>query len=799
MKAIYIYFVGLLFCIQVSTAQVGIGTASPDPSSELDVSSPLNDKGVLIPRMNQAQRNLIVSPATSLLVYQTDNTPGFYYYNGTIWVGITAGASTDWTLVGNTGTSAASNFIGTTDDVDVVFRRKDVQAGLLGNPVGATPTTVDRKNTSFGANSLLTPATGYRNTVIGTNAMTLNTTGFRNVAVGNDVLPKNTSGNTNVAIGDSSMFENLSGNGNTAVGTGSLFFNKIGTNNTAIGRNALTANEASFNTALGDRAMEFNALGANNVATGNNALSKNVGGNNNTGSGVQALRANQAGNNNTAFGYQTLSGNPTVAGNVSTFSNSTAVGYQSFYNNLTGSGNVGLGYQAGFNETTGNKLYIENSNADASNALIYGEFDTNILRTNSTFQIGNPAVTGYSFPSARPATAAGQVLQYNAVGALTFQTPAAALNSSAWLTTGNSGMVANFIGTTDANPLVFRTSNVERMRIVPTGEVVVGATLPFAGDKFSVYATGTEFAVRGLSTLTGRGLQGQNSGSGVAVIGFNTGTGRAIEGQSSGANSNAFLGVNTAAIGTGTGIGVVGRTAQSAGFGINALNTNSAGTGLIATGQNVPGTYLTAGSGASINGVTTGLFALTTSPGVSQSILTDDSFGGVVRVNHWDGTTQYKILGTGTVSTTARGVDGERVVLHCTEAPEIYFEDYGQGQLVNGKAHILIDPIIVKNITVNDKHPLRVYIQLEDDCNGVFVTNKKSDSFDVIELSSGNSNAKFQYHIVGNRADEVLENGRVSKNADTRFELAPKDLETKKIDLKTTSSFIKELNPSPEK
>ena len=28
-----------------------------------------------------AQKNAISSPATGLLIYQTDDTPGFYYYN----------------------------------------------------------------------------------------------------------------------------------------------------------------------------------------------------------------------------------------------------------------------------------------------------------------------------------------------------------------------------------------------------------------------------------------------------------------------------------------------------------------------------------------------------------------------------------------------------------------------------------------------------------------------------------------------------------------------------------------------
>jgi len=69
--------------------------------------------------------------------------------------------------------------------------------------------------------------------------------------------------------------------------------------------------------------------------------------------------------------------------------------------NNTGNANVFIGYSAGNNETGNNKLYIENSSADASHALIYGEFDHDILRTNVEFQIGNPNTTGYSFPTLR--------------------------------------------------------------------------------------------------------------------------------------------------------------------------------------------------------------------------------------------------------------------------------------------------------------------------------------------------------------------------------------------------------------
>jgi hypothetical protein len=70
---------------------VAIGSTSPNSSAALQVSS--TTQGILLPSLTLAQRNAISSPATGLLVFQTDNTPGFYYYNGTAWVPIAGSGS----------------------------------------------------------------------------------------------------------------------------------------------------------------------------------------------------------------------------------------------------------------------------------------------------------------------------------------------------------------------------------------------------------------------------------------------------------------------------------------------------------------------------------------------------------------------------------------------------------------------------------------------------------------------------------------------------------------------------------
>ncbi|RQO70040.1 hypothetical protein DBR43_18535 [Pedobacter sp. KBW06] len=78
----YIMLIGLLFAFGAK-AQVGIGTNTPDASAQLEILS--TSKGLLIPRLSLIQRDGINNPANGLLIYQTNNSPGFYFYNNGQW------------------------------------------------------------------------------------------------------------------------------------------------------------------------------------------------------------------------------------------------------------------------------------------------------------------------------------------------------------------------------------------------------------------------------------------------------------------------------------------------------------------------------------------------------------------------------------------------------------------------------------------------------------------------------------------------------------------------------------------
>ncbi len=77
-------FVLLQMCLY---AQVGIGTATPDASAKVDITS--TTQGLLPPRMTTAQRDAISSPATGLVIFNT-TTNGLEFKSSTGWVSLTA-------------------------------------------------------------------------------------------------------------------------------------------------------------------------------------------------------------------------------------------------------------------------------------------------------------------------------------------------------------------------------------------------------------------------------------------------------------------------------------------------------------------------------------------------------------------------------------------------------------------------------------------------------------------------------------------------------------------------------------
>ena len=394
-------FAAILLCVSLQlAAQVAINTdlSAPDNSAMLDVKS--TTKGMLVPRMTLSQRNAIASPASGLMIFQTDNMPGIYVNTGSAispsWT--LSGNGNSWALSGNSGT-LNSNFIGTTDNAPFNIRVNNQKAGSIDHFL---------QNAFFGymaGNS----TTGGGNTAMGDHTLYFNNTGFDNTAVGYAALYHNTVGNDNTATGYQSLWNTTTGSYNAAIGSGALFMNSTGSHNTACGFQALSVNGGgSDNTASGYQALNSNTTGYSNVAIGTNALhnnttrcnlvaigdsalynngigagvsmdaQKNTGlgskalfsnttGNSNTGSGFRALFSNTFGSENTANGSAALQNNTTGTFNV-------ACGSYALLNNTTGNGNVGSGNVALYYNTTGN--YNTANGFYALHYNVYGNYNT---------------------------------------------------------------------------------------------------------------------------------------------------------------------------------------------------------------------------------------------------------------------------------------------------------------------------------------------------------------------------------------------------------------------------------------
>lgn len=120
-----------------------------------------------------------------------------------------------------------------------------------------------------------------------------------------------------------------------------------------------------------------------------------------------------------------------------------------------------------------------------------------------------------------------RVLVTDANGNVNYRS-ASTLGANAWQLTGNSGTVpgTNFLGTTDANRLVFKTNSTEWMTLLSTGQVGIGLSTPqslmhiygttadnhlyvsgtapsmrmFSGDDFSLSTSLTQSGVVALAT-----------------------------------------------------------------------------------------------------------------------------------------------------------------------------------------------------------------------------------------------------------------------------------------------------------
>lgn len=125
-QTVFIFFV--LFSGMI-TAQIGIGTSSPDKSSVLDLTS--NNKGLLVPRMSSAKRDSILLPPKGLIIFNTTSNA----------IEINSGTSTIKSWGGLSGSSASnSSFLSANEasEVTTLSPLDEIIPGMTLSPQAGT-------------------------------------------------------------------------------------------------------------------------------------------------------------------------------------------------------------------------------------------------------------------------------------------------------------------------------------------------------------------------------------------------------------------------------------------------------------------------------------------------------------------------------------------------------------------------------------------------------------------------------------------------------------------------------------
>jgi hypothetical protein len=381
--------------VLTTTAQslaVNTDGSAANASALFDVKS--TTKGILIPRLTETQRDAISNPATGLLIYQTNNTAGYYYNSGTpavpAWTKMLQGSDNFWQASGNhiyntnpkyvgIGTSSPKALLHVVDS-SVLFST-DGEAQFSGT---VPPITGAGRRMMWYAGKA-----AFRVGYVSGNAWDNTYIGVYSIAMGYN--PK-AWGFASLAIGSSAE---ATGNNSMAIGANAI----------SIGDGALAAGESV--TASG---IHSSAFGYSNTATGSNTVAF---GYNNTASGSYSF---VAGEHNTTSGNYSLS---TGKNNQAVGIHSTAAGF-----NNQALGDYSLAY--GSNNTTG--AYGAIAMGDFSSST--GEFGISVGRGvmnagKASFALGEYLNT--VFPSGHYSFAMGY--QSNAKGQYSMVTGESSLAS----------------------------------------------------------------------------------------------------------------------------------------------------------------------------------------------------------------------------------------------------------------------------------------------------------------------------------------------------------------------------------
>ncbi len=433
-------------------------------------------------------RMAVVAPSSGQLVFDV-NTLSYWRYDGTVWRAVGDQLVGHMIQDSDASTSVMTEF----DTIEQVLIRVDNEDRWKFQ--GRALTSLHPGGSMFIGNQSGQDASGTvnRNIGIGENTLSKINLGVQNIGIGSNALSKINNASANIALGNTAMGNSDSVYRNVSIGAYTM----------------INLHDAQFNTAIGNNALEFLSSGEQNTAVG-----------------TFSLRVNKVGNYNTSVGY--------------------AAGH-----NAKGDRNVFLGFEAGYFETGSNKLYIANSNADSSKALLYGDFADSVLHVNGDLYsdelisdqltvTGNSRLRGHIFLHAleglgEDGTAYIQARDHSAHTSVGLQfrvTDNGSFNNA--LAINKDGQV-----------------NFQNREIYFGGDRMIHTSSSFnffAGQGAAPNVTGTantaigSFSGRDLTTGSENTLLGQNAGNSLISGDFNTSVGTLAGSLVQSGNFNTYIG-----------------------------------------------------------------------------------------------------------------------------------------------------------------------------------------------------------------------------------------------------------------
>lgn len=387
-KRVLLFF---FISVQLIRAQVGIGTATPNASALLDISS--ITKGVILPRMDNIGRSKINNPAKGLLIYNLDSKvieTNVGIPESPRWVSILG-------ITGEQGPSGVTSYgvlnVPTADGGLALGGSGNISSGVYASVMGGTINKAEggRAN-GFG---------GVANIATGTGSNTIG--GANNHAIGADSNVLGGSYSTTNGVGANV----LGGFSNNAVGTGASCLggainaasapssSVLGGNNNSASESNSTIIGGNLNRTSGTNAIIL--IGIINKASANETGI--LGGNNNSASGVGAIISGGFLNSATSGSAGIIGGN----NNTSTAVGSVVIGGEN--NSVTGTSSSVLGGKN--NNATGVFTTVSGGGGNYANA--YAEWRgglnstylspgsaNSVIAMDRLFTIGNGTI---AFPS----------------------------------------------------------------------------------------------------------------------------------------------------------------------------------------------------------------------------------------------------------------------------------------------------------------------------------------------------------------------------------------------------------------